>query len=92
MIYLVYYRPLESPFTNRMEVFNECCCVLLMYHIMCFSDFVPRAATRNGIGFGFIVTIFANVAVHLFFMIQESYGRLKQRFMQKCCRERWLKA
>lgn len=90
VIYLTYFRPLELFFTNRLEAFNECCCVVLMYHIMCFSDFVPSAETRNGLGYSFIVSIFANVAVHLFFMLRESYLRMKRRIMRKCCHDKWL--
>ena len=91
IIYLMLYKPMQSPFTNRMEVFNECTCIVLMYHIMCFSDFVPEASTRSGLGIGFITIIFSNVAVHLFFMIKDNYERVKQKIMKKCCYDRWRK-
>ena len=77
VIYLIYFEPMESKFSNRMETFNECTCVLLMYHIMCFSDFVPEAETRSSLGISFIVCIFGNVTVHLFFMAKDNYHKLK---------------
>ena len=77
VIYLTYFMPMECHFTNKIEIFNECTCILLMYHIMCFSDFVPEASTRSGLGVSFIVFIFMNVATHLFFMIKDNYFRIK---------------
>ena len=91
VIFLTYFEPMESRFTNRMEVFNECTCIVLMYHIMCFSDFVPNPATRSSIGISFIVTIFSNVFVHLYFMFKDNFVRIKQKVMRKCCYERWKK-
>ena len=47
IIYLMWYRPLESPFEIRMEVMNECTVICLLYNMMCFTDFVPEPETRS---------------------------------------------
>ena len=91
IIYLTYFKPLDSLFQNRMETFNECTCIFLMYHLMCFSDFVPSAATRSALGISFITFIFFNVSVHLYFMLKDCYYKLKKKIMQKFCLERWRK-
>ena len=39
--YLMLYKPLSSLFLNRMEVLNECVTIILLYGLMCFTDFVP---------------------------------------------------
>ena len=91
VIYLTYFEPMESSFANRMEIFNECTCIFLMYHIMCFSDFVPQASTRSAIGVSFIVFIFLNVATHLCFMVRDNFFRVKKTILRKCCYERWRK-
>ena len=87
IIYLTYFRPMKSNFKNKIEIYNECTCVVLMYHLMCFSDFVPNASTRSELGKSFIFFIFLNVSVHLFFMLKESYSKLKLRLMRRFCNE-----
>ena len=79
---------MKSNFKNKMELYNECTCVLLMYHLMCFSDFVPYASTRSELGKSFIFFIFLNVSVHLYFMMKESYTKLKLRLMRRFCKKR----
>ena len=48
--YLTNVKPLETPFANKMEVFNEYTIILLTYGIMCFTDLVPDPKTRFLIG------------------------------------------
>jgi hypothetical protein len=45
-----------KPFTgglpqNRLEMFNECMLMLVMYTFMCFTDFVPKLETQYQVGF-----------------------------------------
>ena len=85
IIYLVYWRPLNSHFANMMETFNEVTCVILMYHLQLFSDFVPEAETRSHVGTSFIVVIALNISVHLYFMLGDSLRRVSIK-LKACCR------
>ena len=85
IIYLVYWRPLNSHFANMMETFNEVTCVILMYHLQLFSDFVPEAETRSHVGTSFIVVIALNVSVHLYFMLGDSLRSVSIK-LKACCR------
>ena len=45
-----------KPFTggvpaNRLEMFNECMLMLIMYSFMCFTDFVPDLETQYTVGY-----------------------------------------
>ena len=40
VIILGWFRPLDSSFTNNMEILNEMTTLCILYMIMCFSDFV----------------------------------------------------
>lgn len=40
LIYLFEVRPFETPFMNRLEIFNEACVLVSTYMILLFSDFV----------------------------------------------------
>ena len=83
LIYLVYFRPLESKFLNIMEAFNEVTCILLMYHLQLFTDFVPLAETRSDLGISFITFISLNVAVHVFFLLRQNYHDIKRKIQIK---------
>jgi len=38
--YLGHKWPFDSPFSTKMEIFNECTNILLLYHMMMFTDWV----------------------------------------------------
>ena len=41
IIYICYFWPYNSTLMNRMELVSEIAIIILMYHILCFTDFVP---------------------------------------------------
>ena len=57
MIFLQWARPLDSAFANNIETFNEVVTLLVIYLLMCFSDFVISPETRNDCGKVFICRI-----------------------------------
>ena len=65
MIFLQWSEPLESKFATNMETFNEFTTLNVLYLVMCFSDFVGDAITRNKMGFVFIGILSFNVLVHM---------------------------
>ena len=68
VIYLRWYKPMESPLTNMMETFNECTTIFLLYCLMCFTDFVPDEETRSKIGLFYIGVNLFHILVHLVFL------------------------
>lgn len=65
LLYLVDVRPLNSPFLNKMELFNEVTLLACSYFLFAFTDFVGDATLRYSLGWGFISLIGLNVAVNL---------------------------
>ena len=62
--------------------------ILLTYFLICFSDFVPDAATRNDLGMYYQSVTFTNIAVHMLIMIRTSYKTarlacLKRRYAKQ---------
>ena len=78
IIYLVYFFPLKERKMVKLETFNEITTVVLMYHLMCFSNFVPEAETRNQIGFSFIGIASMNILVHFYLLARENVVKLKE--------------
>ena len=70
--YMLHFRPLDSPFANRIEVMNECTILALSYHLLGFTDLVPDAVIRNKIGFSYMGVTLLNIGVHLIFLVWNS--------------------
>ena len=50
-----------------------------MYHLMCFSDFVPEAETRNLLGYTFIGVAAVNILTHVILMMRDNFFKLKRK-------------
>ena len=47
-------KPLATPYKQKVEFFNECMVLLIIYHLICFSDFLTRADSRTKMGYSII--------------------------------------
>ena len=90
VIFIQWFKPLNSEFANNMETFNECTMICMNYLLMCFTNFVPEAETRSEIGFVYIGLSMNNILFHFIFMIVSSLiaTRLKLRSKGQCCYKR----
>ena len=76
IILLQWTRPLESEFATNMETFNECVSLLILYLLMCFSDFVGDPMIRNDCGKAFIAVFIFYVCVHMSILFYDILGKL----------------
>ena len=60
-----------------MELFNEATNLILLYHMMCFTDWVGRPEVRFMIGYSVMTAVFCNMSVHFFFLIWDSLRKIK---------------
>lgn len=84
LIYLQWYKPLDSKFSNNIETFNEGTIISLTYFLFCFTDFVPDPATRDGLGNYYNYVGLANIAVHLFIMLASSFVSIRLSIRKRC--------
>ena len=68
--YLVYFYPMEDVLSNRLEIFAELTNLMLMYHVMLFTDFVLEPELRYKIGWSFIFCTGIFISTHMFLMIK----------------------
>ena len=84
IIVILWFRPMESIFATKMELFNECTNLMVLYLLMIFSDFVRDPETRSNVGTFYICVIIAFAGVHIIFMLYDSfkqlYWRARRRF------------
>ena len=64
LIFVGMVRPMETKKANKSEMFNECFVIFLMYHIVCFFDFVPDATVRYNVGTSCILFTALNITVN----------------------------
>ena len=83
-IYLGHSKPIDSPFSNRIELMNECTILVLTYAQMHLTDYIPEPETRNGIGYVYIKIVLANTTVHLVILIRDTC--IKGKFACRRCK------
>ena len=79
----------------RIETFNEFIVIILLYHLLCFSDYIEDPVTRDYLGWAYICSMGVLVLVHLFFLIVDMLKKLKIRLIRSylvcryryCCRK-----
>ena len=76
-IYLVWYKPMESPLANVIEVMNEYTIIVLLYGLMCFTDFLPSPNSRSVIGLVYIGVFITNVFVHIIKLLLQTCYKMK---------------
>ena len=88
LCYLVKYRPFDDNRVNNLEIMNEATNFVMLYHVMCFTDFVPEAEDRYFIGWSFVACICMNLMVHLTLLIMDTTAQIKESCKEKCCKKK----
>ena len=88
LCYLVKFKPFDDERVNKLEVMNECTNFVMLYHVMCFTDFVPEAEDRYYIGWSFVACICMNLMVHLYLLIMDTVAQVKESCKEKCCKKK----
>ena len=70
-----------------MEAFTEVSTILVLYTVMAFSDFTDIEA-RHSCGFAFIAIVSLYMCVHIYFMMRDSFQRVKTCCKTKCCKKK----
>ena len=83
MILLQWARPLDSALANNMETFNEVATLLVLYLLMCFSDFVASPETRNDCGKVFIALVAIYAIVHFAVLFGDIYTKIRLSIRKK---------
>ena len=85
------FRPLESRFALLKQTVDEFTYLLLIYTLLCFTNFIPDPVIRSNIGIVYKSIIFSNVGFHLLLMLKESIKTLVLRVKRMLARRRLYK-
>lgn len=79
MTLIGYMRPFKEVNRNRVELFDEAFILFFMYHIFCFTDFVPNLSTRRFLGYSAISwMLFYMLSLYSFLVYSTIKGLIKQ--------------
>ena len=84
-------RPFESKARNFAEVVEESAIILVMYHVFCFTDWLPDEEVRHKLGYSVIACIllhlFVFLAIKLFWAMRSCYKERRRQYLLKKARE-----
>jgi hypothetical protein len=69
IMYLIYFKPYEDPFTNKNEIFNEACVLLSSYQLFIFTDYVTSLEVKKITGYLMIATILLNFGTNIIIQV-----------------------
>lgn len=88
IIVIGYIKPFAGGvMANALEMFNECVLLLIMYTIICFTDFVPTIEIRFRIGYLSCALIMIHLLVNLTILATVSVKKMflsTKRFIMLC--------
>ena len=71
-----------------MDIFNEACTIALVDLLLIFSEGNTRPVNAH-LDILFLVALFSNIVVHLYFLIKSSIVDVKLKCKRKCIHKGW---
>ena len=95
LLFFTYIHPMNQPFLNRMEMFNEVCLLICSYFLFAFTDFVPDANTRYMYGWAVIGVAVFNIGCNwcaLFYKVYLAVRYMIRKFLYERRVKKYLEA
>ena len=77
--FLISVKPLNEPYLNKMEIFNESTLLMSSYFMFLFTDFVDDANMRSKLGWVYIGVIGLLIVVNFGCMIIKVYQMVSEK-------------
>ena len=89
MSYLLALTPLVSKIQISLELLNDGTELVLIYHMMVFSDWIKDTKVKEGAAYSFNAFIFTAIAIHLSLLVYTLVRHAKAKMRQKqCCKKK----
>lgn len=85
--YLIYYKPFTEPLLLKLDIFNEVTTIILVEILTCFSQANTKPLDFE-MDIFFLVGLFGNITVHLYFLVKNSLYSVKLSCKKKCLRRK----
>ena len=88
MIFISTTKPFISKRANTIEILSELAIVCILCTLLCCSDFVPEAETRNEVGKIFIGIVAAYLFMHVSILVFDIIKQVIRYFKRKCYKKK----
>ena len=89
IIFLQWFGPLQNSKSVTLETFNEIINLMILYLLMCFSEFIGNPNMKRILGFLFIATVCSFASFYIFILVRSSVRELRKRARKAY--EKWQK-
>jgi len=76
-------QPFMLPSKTMYELFSEVVVMLVMYHLICFTPFVPDVDMRFRLGYSVCAIVSAHLAVSMAILLRVTYYDLKKKNIRR---------
>lgn len=64
-------QPMNPKSRNKTEIFNEICVIIVIYHCICFTDFLPDANFRYNVGYSCCLCLIFNIIGNVSYLLRD---------------------
>ena len=75
--------PYKTTKANKIELLNEVLTMFIMYHIFCFTDYVPEEEMRYRLGYSCLAFNFVHLALNIYHIFKDQIKELNQSMKLK---------
>lgn len=75
-----------------MELFNEFYVLIILYHMLCLTEFVPDFNTQEIIGYSLVFSIFLNFGLNLILIGVDGLKLALRKAQLRCLRRKNIKS
>ena len=79
VIYLMTFWPFEDPKFTEIELMNELTSILLLYHMFCFTDWIPDANVKYELGFSCLMINSVSLCVNIIQILYSTFFKLYRK-------------
>jgi len=69
--------PFKGKEKNQLEMINETFVMFVMYHMICFTAFVPDLVVRDRLGYVLLTLIVVHLTASLFIITRDTYRKAR---------------
>ena len=79
VILIGFIKPYDKKRLHETEILNEVVTVFILYHIFCFTDWVPDANVKYELGFSCLLFNFVSLCVNILQIMYFTFRRLYRK-------------
>ena len=94
MCFNAYYQPFVNKILNYLEIMNEVTILILIYHMIVFTDFVESRSVQYQLGYSVCIFTVLNICINVIFLITNLATTYYMRFKKSiyaCLKARKIK-